>query len=99
MQLTDEMAQISSDLLKVFQSSFVHFWSLQANAVGPDVRSEMIKDVKRQIGRDGDCAKFMFHFGVKLRGDQNNVQIGQRNLPVIKFGNNLTANPNENEKV
>uniref|UniRef100_A0A915NCM2 Piwi domain-containing protein n=2 Tax=Meloidogyne incognita group TaxID=654580 RepID=A0A915NCM2_MELJA len=85
MQLTDEMAQISSDLLK-------------ANAVGPDVRSEMIKDVMRQIGRDGDCAKFMFHFGVKLRGDQNNVQIGQRNLPVIKFGNNQTANPNENEK-
>ncbi|CAK5077585.1 unnamed protein product [Meloidogyne enterolobii] len=86
MQLTDEMAQISSDLLK-------------ANAVGPEVRSEMIKEQMRQIGRDGDCAKFMYRFGVKLRGDQNNVQIGLRKLPIIQFGNNLTANPNDNERV
>uniref|UniRef100_A0A914LMR2 Piwi domain-containing protein n=1 Tax=Meloidogyne incognita TaxID=6306 RepID=A0A914LMR2_MELIC len=85
MQLTDEMAQISSDLLK-------------ANAVGPDVRSEMIKEQMRQIGKDGDCAKFMFRFGVKLRGDQNNVQIGLRKLPLIQFGNNITANPNDNER-
>jgi len=53
----------------------------------------------RQIGKDGDCAKFMFRFGVKLRGDQNNVQIGLRKLPLIQFGNNITANPNDNERV
>uniref|UniRef100_A0A1I8C0I0 PAZ domain-containing protein n=1 Tax=Meloidogyne hapla TaxID=6305 RepID=A0A1I8C0I0_MELHA len=84
MQLTDEMARISSDLLK-------------ANAVAPDVRSELIKEQMRRIGKDGECAKFMFHFGVKLRGDQNNVQIGLRKLPVIQFGN-VQANPNDNEK-
>ena len=64
----------------------------------PDVRSELIKEQMRIIGRDGECAKFMFHFGVKLRGDQNNVQIGLRKLPIIKFGN-TQANPNQNEKV
>ncbi|KAF7640225.1 hypothetical protein Mgra_00000053 [Meloidogyne graminicola] len=81
MQMTEDMARISSDLLA-------------ANAVNPDVRSELIKEQMRRIGRDGECAKFMFHFGVKLRGDQNNVQIGLRKLPIISFGN-TQATPNE----
>jgi hypothetical protein len=84
MQLNDEMAMISRDLLA-------------ANAVKPDVRSELIKEQMRKIGRDGECAKFMFHFGVKLRGDQNNVQIGLRKLPIIKFGS-TQSDPNQNEK-
>jgi hypothetical protein len=58
----------------------------------------MIKEQMRKIGKDGKCAKFMLDFGVKLRGDQNNVQIGMRKLPIIKFGN-TQADPNQNEKV
>lgn len=60
---------------------------LNANTTAPQVRYDAIEQGVRQIGdQKGTCGKFLRDFGVILVGVKNQIEIGIRNPPLIKFG-------------
>jgi hypothetical protein len=91
-KMTDFSPNVIQDLLKVYLNN-LHIKIIayvQANSPHPDDRFTSIRNQLREIGT-GDCEAFMFPFGVRLLGGENEVEIKLRHAPQIQFGNKKAA--------